>query len=88
MDNKQDIVGHQSAGRPDLNRKEVRGNHHLPMSLQEILPGGVLLPLRCRINAVPFQYILYRVRSNDVTEIGESALNSVVAPGSILPRQA
>ena len=38
------------------------------------------------IYAMPFQYILHRVRCNDVTGIGERSLDSVVAPGDILPR--
>ena len=37
---------------------------------------------------MPFQDILDRVRRNDVTEIGECALDSVIAPGDILPRHA
>ena len=38
--------------------------------------------------AVPFQDILDRVRCDDMTEIGESTLYSVVTPGGILPRHA
>ena len=37
---------------------------------------------------MPFQDILDRVRCNDVTEIGERTLDSIVTPGSILPRHA
>ncbi len=36
--------------------------------------------------AMPFQYILDCVRCNNMAEIGECALDSVVAPGDILPR--
>ena len=35
---------------------------------------------------MPFQYILHCVRCNDVTEIVEYALDSVVTPGGVLPR--
>ncbi len=43
---------------------------------------------RSGAGSMPFQYILHRVRCNDVSEIGECALDSVVTPGDILPRHA
>ncbi len=58
------------------------------MRFQERRPRSALLPLRHGFYAMPFQDILNRVRCNDVTEIGECALDSVVAPGDILPRHA
>ena len=35
-----------------------------------------------------FENIFNRVWSNDVTESGQSALDSVVTPGGVLPRHA
>jgi len=88
MDDKQHVMGHQSTGRPDLNRKEIRGGHHAPVRLQERRPRGAFLSLWRGFYAMPFQDILDRVRRNDVTEIGECALDSVIAPRDILPRHA
>jgi succinyl-diaminopimelate desuccinylase len=44
---------------------------------QESRPRGALLTLRRGFYAMPFQYILDRVRCNDVAEIGVRALDSV-----------
>ena len=48
----------------------------------------MFLALRRGFYAMPFQYILDCVRCNDVAEIGERALDSIIAPGDILPRHA
>ena len=88
MDDKQHVIGRQSAGCPDLNRKEIRGGHYVPVRFQEGRPRGAFLSLRCRFYAVPFQYILDRVRCNDVADISQRALYSVATPGGILPRHA
>jgi hypothetical protein len=45
MDDKQQVAGHPPAGCPDLNRKEIRGSHHVPVHYQESLPRGAFLPL-------------------------------------------
>jgi len=37
---------------------------------------------------MPFQYILYRIQRNDVTDISQCAWYSVVAPADIFPRHA
>ena len=60
------VIGHQTAGRPDLNRKEISGGHHVPVRFQERRPRGAFLSLRCRFYAVPFQDILDRVRGEFV----------------------
>jgi len=88
MDDKQHVIGHQTTGRSDLNRKEISGGHHVPVRFQERRPRGAFLSLRCRFYAVPFQYILDRVRRNDVADISQRALYSVGTPGGILPRHA
>jgi len=58
------------------------------MRFQERFPGGAFLPLRRGFYAVPFQYIFDRVWCNDVADISQCALYSVVTPGGILPRHA
>ena len=83
MDGKQYGIDHQSAERPDLNREEIRGGHHVPMGFQERHLRGALLALWRRFYAMPFQDILDRIRCNDVTEIGECALDPIVAPGHV-----
>ncbi len=79
MHDKQNVIGHESTGCPDLNREEVRGGHDVPMRFQESLPRGAFRSLRRGFDTMPFQYILDRVRCDDVTEIGQRALDSVVA---------
>ena len=39
IDHEKDVVGHQTAWRPDLGREEVHSGDLTPMSLQERLPG-------------------------------------------------
>jgi hypothetical protein len=35
------VIGRQTSGRPDINRKEIRGGHHLPVRFQERRPREV-----------------------------------------------
>ena len=88
MHDKQHVIGHQSAGCPNLNGEEVRGGYDVPMRFQERLPRGALLSFRCRFYATPVQYILDRVRCNDRADISKCTLYSVVSPGDILPHHA
>ena len=88
MNDKLHLIGHQSARGPDLNREEIRGGYHLPVRLQESRPRSAFFSVRRRFDAMPFQYVLDRVRCNDVPKIGECALDSVVALGVIFPRHA
>ena len=54
------------------------------MRFQERLPRGALLSLWRRFCAMPFQYILDRVRCNSVANIGQCTLYSIITPGGVL----
>ncbi len=64
------------------------GHHHRPVRFQEGAPRCTPAACRFRFVTIPFQYILDRIRCDDVTEIGEYALDSVVAPFGVFPRNA
>ena len=78
----------QSAPRPRFDGEEVGGNDQIPVLLEELLPGGLSFPLRRRLNSVPRQDLSDRAATDVVPQIGECALDSPIAPGAVLIRQA
>ena len=54
----------------------------------EILPGGILAPLGCRLDPVSAKDVAHRLIGNGVTEIGQGSDDSVVSPAGILSGEA
>src|SRR5262249_60888476 len=48
MEEKQHVVCHQSAQRPDLGREEISGHEHVHVRTNKLLPRGGRLALWCR----------------------------------------
>lgn len=82
---------------PDLDGKEVRGHHQLPVSAQKLFPGRLSAPIRRRLNPVLLQNIGNGPARDSVTEIRQRADYTSVAvvassavtwPGSMLNEMA
>ncbi len=71
---------------PALGREEVTGGDRSGVRAQKLPPRRPLRALGCRIDRVPLEKFLDRVRRNDMAEVLERALDSVVAPGQVLAR--
>ena len=54
----------------------------------EILPGGILAPLGCRLDPVAAKDVAHRLIGNEVAEIGERSDDAVVSPTGVLPGEA
>jgi hypothetical protein len=54
----------------------------------EILPSGILAPLRCRLDPVSAKDIAHRLIGNGVAEIGQGSDDAVVSPAGILSGEA
>src|SRR6266850_5629556 len=58
------------------------------MHADKLLPGRGRLPLRSRRKAMALENVAHGLVTDGVPEVGQSADDPVVAPGTILPRQA
>ena len=54
----------------------------------EISPGGILVPLGCRLDAVSAKDVANRLIANGVAEIGQGSDDAVVSPAGVLWRSA
>src|SRR5206468_6876719 len=68
--------------------EEVRGDQHIHMRTDKLLPRGRRLALGSRRKAMALQDIAHRLVTDRVPEVGEGADNPIIAPGVILPRHA
>ena len=88
MDEKQHVVGHQSAQREHLRGEEVRPDQQRQVDADECRPGCRALALRCRRQSVAVQDIADRLIADLVPQIGQRPHNPVIAPVTVLPRHA
>ncbi len=51
VDGEQDHMADQAVFRPYLNSEEIGCSNDIPMNLEELLSGGLFLPLRCWLNS-------------------------------------
>ena len=54
----------------------------------EILPGGILAPLGCRLDPVAAKDVAHRLIGNHVTEIGQGSDDAVISPAGVLSGEA
>src|SRR5439155_20827468 len=87
-DEKQHVVRHQPAQRPDLGREEVGGHQHLHMRADELLRGGGRPAFWSGRNTMTFEDVAHGLVTDRVPEVGEGADDPIVAPGAMLPGQA
>jgi hypothetical protein len=88
MDEKQHVVGHQSAQREHLRGEEVGPDQQRQVDADECRPGCRALALRCRRQSVALQDIADRLIADLVPQISQRPHNPVIAPVTVLPRHA
>ena len=76
LNEEQDVVGGETSPGEHFDGEEVSTCHHGHVGGDEILPGGILAPLRCRLNPVSAKDIGHRLIGNDVAEIGRDSAES------------
>jgi hypothetical protein len=88
LHDEQQVEGDKPGLRPDLDGREVDRAEHVPVGLEEFLPGRLPLSLRHRLDAVFTENGADGGVRDLVPEVSQCALDAVVAPGRILPGHA
>ena len=88
MNEKQDIVGGKTSPGQHFDREEVGTRQDGHVGGNEILPGGILAPLGCRLYPVSTQDVAHRLIGDGVAEIGQGADDAVVPPAGVLSGEA
>ncbi len=88
MDEKQHVVGHQSARREHLRGEEVGPDQQRQVDPDECRPSCRALAFWCRRQAMTLQDVADRLIADLVPQIGQRPHNPVIAPVTVLPRHA
>ena len=78
MDEEQDVVGGKTSPSEHFNREEVGTCQDGHVGGDEILPGSILAPLRCRLDSVSSKDVAHRLIGDGVAEIGQGPDDAVV----------
>src|SRR5262249_32578779 len=84
MQEKQDVIRHQSAQRPHLGSEEIGRHEDVHVRTDELFPRRGGLTLWSWRNAMAFEDIAYRLRTDGQAQVGQGADDSIIAPGAIL----
>src|SRR5437879_328470 len=84
VNEKQDVVRYQPAQGPDLGGEEIRRHEDVHMHADELFPRGGRLALWRRWDAVAFEDVAHRLRTDRQAQVGQGADDAVIAPGAIL----
>ena len=88
MNEEQDVVRGETSPCQHFEGEEVGTCQDGHVTGDEILPGGILAPLSCRLDPVPAKDIARRLIGNGVAEIGQGSDDAVVSPAGILSGEA
>ena len=80
MNEEQDVVGGKTSPGEHFHSEEVGPCQDGHMGGDEILPGGMLAPLGCRLDPVATQDVTRRLIGNHVAEIGRGSNDAVRIP--------
>ena len=78
-----DVVGGKISPRQHFDSEEVGTCQDGHVGGNEVLPGGILAPLRCRLDSVAAQDVAHGLIGNGVAEIGQGANDSMVSPAGV-----
>ena len=67
----QQVIRYQTMLRPDLDGGEVNRPENIPVGLEESLPCGLMLSVRCRLDAVCFENVPDGCVGDPVSKVGE-----------------
>jgi hypothetical protein len=79
MNEEQDVVGGETSPGEHFDREEVGTCQDGHVGGDEILPGGILAPLGCRLDPVAAKDVAHRLIGNGVAEIGQGSDDAVVS---------
>ncbi len=88
MQEKQNVVRHQTSPRQHLDREEIGSGEHVHMPTDELLPGRRLTPFGSRCDVVAAQDVAYSLVRNMMAEVRQRAGNAVVTPARVLAGEA
>ena len=88
MNEEQDVVGGKTSPGEYFDCKEVGACQDGHVGGDEILPGGVLAPLGCRLDPVSTKDVSHGLIGNRVAEIGQGSDDAVVSPTGVLSGEA
>ena len=88
MNEEQDVVGGETSPGKHFDSEEVGTCKDGHVGGNEILPGGILAPLGCRLDPVSAQDVAHRLIGNGVAEIGQGSDDAVVSPAGVLSGEA
>jgi hypothetical protein len=84
MNEEQDVVGGETSPGEHFDGEEVGTCQDAHVRGDEILPGGILAPLGCRLDPVAAKDVAHRLIGNGVAEIGQGSNDAVVSPAGVL----
>src|SRR5712691_1065233 len=84
VDEKQNIIRHEPAQRPDLGREKVGGYQHIQMRTEKLLPRGRRLALWGRRNAMALEDVAHRLVTDRIAQVHQGSDNAVIAPRTVL----
>lgn len=84
IDDEERVVRYEALCRPNLGGEEVRGGDGRRVRLDKRAPRRSLAALRSRIDTGVLQRTLDRVGADNMPDVLECSLDSVVAPGRVL----
>src|SRR5215467_6116422 len=73
MNEEQDVVGGEASPGEHFNCEEVGTNQNGHVGGDEILPGGVLAALGCRLDSISSKDVAHSLIGNRMAEIGKGA---------------
>jgi hypothetical protein len=88
MNEEQDVVGGETSPCEHFDCEEVGTSQDGLVTRDEILPGGILAPLGCRLDPVSAKDVAHRLIGNGVAEIGQGSGDAVVPPAAVLSGEA
>jgi len=74
----------QTSPGPYFHGEEICGHNQFLVPAQELLPGRLSAPLRCRLDPVPLQNLGDRAAGYLMPQVGQCALDPMIAPIPVL----
>jgi hypothetical protein len=84
MNEEQDVVGGETSPGEHFDGEKVGSCQDGHVGSNEILPGGILAPLGCRLDAISAKDVAHRLIGNHVAEIGQGSDDAVVSRAGVL----
>src|SRR4029077_14181392 len=84
MDEKQDVIRHEPAQRPDLSGEEVGRHEDVHVRTDALLPGGRGLALWRWRDAMALEDVAHGLVTDRIAQVGQGPRDPIVAPRAML----